>query len=160
MKIIGIAIQREEDGVMEELKEVEVTREAGLNGDFSGKPGPRQVTLLSQHQWEMAYNVLKLKTPLPWTLRRANLCIQGIFVFSHEDLGRKLNIRDDLILQITGENNPCERMDEAHPGLRAALTPGWRGGATCKVIRGGHIRIGSDVIFPLKAQSRLHNTAQ
>ena len=35
-------------------------------------------------------------------------------------------------LEVTGETDPCERMEEIQPGLFQALAPGWRGGVTCR----------------------------
>jgi MOSC domain-containing protein YiiM len=36
-------------------------------------------------------------------------------------------------------------MDELAPGLRAALTPDWRGGVTGRVIADGTIAVGDEV---------------
>jgi MOSC domain-containing protein YiiM len=47
---------------------------------------------------------------------------------------------------ITRETDPCERMDALAPGLRAALTPDWRGGACSRVVVGGTIRVGDTII--------------
>jgi MOSC domain-containing protein YiiM len=51
----------------------------------------------------------------------------------------------EIILEITGECDPCSRMEEISPGLRAALTPGWRGGRLARVIHGGHIAVGDAI---------------
>jgi hypothetical protein len=38
-------------------------------------------------------------------------------------------------------------MDEQQPGLTAALTPEWRGGISCDVVKPGDIKIGDQVEF-------------
>ena len=43
-------------------------------------------------------------------------------------------------LAITGETDPCERMDMQHQGLRKTLTPAWRG-VTCFVVGEGTIQV-------------------
>jgi MOSC domain-containing protein YiiM len=50
----------------------------------------------------------------------------------------------DVRLFITGETTPCSRMEQQLPGLRAALTPDWRGGLTANVIAGGEIAAGDE----------------
>ena len=51
----------------------------------------------------------------------------------------------DLQLEITGETDPCARMEEQVSGLRQALTPDWRGGVTCRVRSSGRIAVGDAV---------------
>jgi MOSC domain-containing protein YiiM len=56
--------------------------------------------------------------------------------------GKLLRIGPCLV-RIYGEVRPCERMDEAQPGLRA-LRPHWRGG---EIVEGGTIAVGDDAAF-------------
>jgi MOSC domain-containing protein YiiM len=55
--------------------------------------------------------------------------------------GRTLRIGSALI-RIYNETTPCERMEEAQPGLRKALKPRWRAGAFGEIVEGGIIQIG------------------
>jgi MOSC domain-containing protein YiiM len=48
-------------------------------------------------------------------------------------------------VRIRSETRPCERMDEAHPGLRALMEAPWGGGAFGEVLTGGIVRVG-DVV--------------
>jgi MOSC domain-containing protein YiiM len=58
-----------------------------------------------------------------------------------ESRGRILTIGAVRLL-LHGETRPCERMDEAYQGLRAALSPEWRGGAYGEVLDDGAVRVG------------------
>ncbi|MBY0473415.1 MOSC domain-containing protein [Patescibacteria group bacterium] len=118
---------------------------SGIVGDCRGVGGlthKRQVTILSQTQWEEAYS--ELGTRLRWTERRANLYVAGI-VFGPQYVDKTLVLGEGVQLKVTGETEPCKRMDEAHMGLKQALTPNWRAGVTCRVIVGGVIRKGDTI---------------
>lgn len=118
-----------------------VTCSAGVEQDFFGRPGKRQVTVMSQEQWQTVCE--ELNTQLPWTTRRANLLVEGLS-FSADNVGKTLRI-GALKLEITGETDPCKKMEIAHSGLEAALTPDWRGGVTCRVLNDAEIFEGDSV---------------
>jgi MOSC domain-containing protein YiiM len=139
----AIAFRRQAKGPMLEIASVAISREAGVVPDTRGKPGRRQVTLLSLQSWQET--CAELGAELPWTVRRANLLIDGL-CFSAADVGRVLLI-GDVELQIMLETDPCTRMDAQHEGLTAALTPHWRGGVCCRVLSDGTIRTGDVVVF-------------
>jgi MOSC domain-containing protein YiiM len=126
---------------MQEIFSGELSLDEGLLGDYKGRPGPRQITILSKESWLRACD--ELGVDLPWTTRRANLLIKG-FEFLPTDVGRSIHI-GNVILEITRETDPCYKMDKAHKGLKEALMTGWRGGVCCKVIQAGTITTGDSV---------------
>lgn len=123
---------------------VEVDRHTGLHGDFGRKPGKAQVTILSEEAWQAACR--EVGVTLAWTLRRANLLVTGIPV--QPVVGARITI-GTVVLEVTGETDPCRRMEEAHPGLQRALTPEARGGVRCRILAGGRIRAGDSVDWML-----------
>ena len=54
-------------------------------------------------------------------------------------------IGPSLRIETTGECDPCSRMDEVAPGLKAALMPFWRGGVLAKVLDDGEIAVGDEI---------------
>ncbi|WP_158970259.1 MOSC domain-containing protein [Paraglaciecola sp. L3A3] len=141
MQLLDIAYHEHSTAPMQTKTTSMVTRVAGVDGDCRGKPGKRQVTVLSQDQWQLACD--ELNTPMPWTYRRANLLVDGIS-FDASYLGKQIQI-GQLLLLITRETDPCPRMDAQHQGLTQALMPDWRGGVCCKVLADGRISVGDTV---------------
>ena len=137
-RIIGIAWRPKAKAAMQTGQQAMITRFAGLLDDAKGKPGKRQLTLLSQAQWQAACDELQVQ--LPWTVRRANLLVEGL-QFGPHMLGQQIKI-GQLLLLITGETDPCIKMDRQQPGLRQALTPDWRGGVCCQVLADGKVHLG------------------
>jgi MOSC domain-containing protein YiiM len=139
-KLLGISVRSHSRAPMDEVDVAEITEEHGVANDSRGKPGGRQVTVLAAEDWDAACEVLD--TELPWTCRRANLLVEGITL--KESTGSTITL-GDVLLMVTGETDPCSRMDETEQGLRLALAPDWRGGVCCRVIRGGTISKGTPV---------------
>jgi MOSC domain-containing protein YiiM len=128
---------------MEVIEAVDVSCAEGLHGDFrgamKGKPYKRQVTLIERGDWLAA--LAHVGAVLPWQERRANLLVD---VDLPQVPGARVRI-GDVVLEITRETDPCERMDALVPGLKAALLPDWRGGACAKVVSGGRIAVGDEI---------------
>lgn len=139
-RLLGIAFREKPRGPMVEIESSLVTTGAGLLSDFRGKPGARQVTVLAREDWKLACE--ELAKELPWTLRRANLLVEAIKLKETTDSIIQVG---ELTLKVTGETDPCGRMDQAEPGLMNALMPDWRGGVCCRVIEDGQISIGAEV---------------
>ena len=139
-RLIGIARREQKRAEMEVLQDAEISEQTGVANDFRGKPGKRQVTVISAESWTDTCE--DLGQEIPWTTRRANLLIEGIEL-PHRT-GDVIEIGDVRLL-VTMEVDPCSRMEEQFDGLRAALTPEWRGGVACTVLKGGSIRLGDDV---------------
>jgi len=145
--IASIAIKPRKRGLMQVVPEAVVTVNAGITGDCRGRGGihqNRQLTVVLEAQWMEACREVGME--LPWVLRRANILICGGFRFEPSDVGRKIYLGSNVVLFITGETKPCNRMDEAYRGLQAALTPLWRAGVTCRVLEGGAIRLHDSAI--------------
>lgn len=126
------------------LESVRVHAGRGLEGDHR-RSAHRSVTLLSLEQWREVESELGVR--LPPETRRANVVVSGIRL--PETIGKRLRL-GEVEIEVLGEVAPCERMDEAHMGLREALRPGLRGGVHGRVIREGVLRAGdaASVIEP------------
>lgn len=142
--LAGIARHTVKKGPTETLESSAVTLELGVVGDICGVRRPsgrnaRQVTLMTLPDWNDACR--DLGREIAWHLRRVNLLVDG-------DLPREagaLVAIGDLVLEITGECDPCKRMEDVAVGLRAALTPDWRGGRLARVVVPGTIAVGDAV---------------
>lgn len=135
--LVSIARRARKRAPMEELRSASISPQAGVAGDFRGKPGRRQVTILFRQDWQAA--IANLDPQTPWTVRRANLLVTGLA--NPKAPGGVLAIGAARFL-ITGETDPCIRMDEQLAGLQEAMKPDWRGGLTARVLTGGEIEVG------------------
>jgi MOSC domain-containing protein YiiM len=113
----------------------------GIRGNANQR-GKRQVTIIEEELWQEMMR--ELGAEVDPSSRRANLMVSGVSL--RESRGKTLRIGECLI-EIYGETRPCERMDEALPGLREAMQNGWRGGAFGVIVAGGEIKPGDPVYF-------------
>jgi MOSC domain-containing protein YiiM len=111
----------------------------GIEGS-ADQGGRRQVTLIEEGIWRRL--MAQLGGDLNPARRRANLMIRGVELANTR--GQILQIGDCQI-RIYGETKPCERMDEALPGLRQAMYPDWQGGAYGEILTSGAIADGDEV---------------
>lgn len=135
----ALFIYPQEGGSAESRTEIRVTEAGGIEGD-QPRAVKRAVTLLSLDQWTEVQS--ELGVDLPPEIRRANVMVKGIDL--PRTMGKRLRI-GEVEVEIRGETKPCEVMDEAHQGLRAALTPDLRAGVYGSVIQPGTIRSGDAI---------------
>jgi MOSC domain-containing protein YiiM len=136
-----IWIKRFHRGPMDPVDRATLVANRGLTGN-ANQGGKRQVTIITRERWDAI--CAGLGADVEPGLRRANLLVSGIDL--ERTHGRVLRIGACRI-RIFGETRPCERMDEAHQGLRAALDPHWGGGAFGEVLDAGEIAIGDVVTW-------------
>ena len=140
-RLEAIWIKRAHRGPMDPVQEAQLDPERGLVGNVD-RSRRRQVTLLEAESWSRLMRGLHAE--IDPSARRANLLISGVSLY--QTRGRVLQIgRTQLV--IGGETTPCERMDEALPGLRAAMGTRWAGGAFAQIRVGGSVRIGDPIIW-------------
>ena len=142
-KVIGITTRIEERAPMVVYASAKVSFNHGVGDDYRGlKQNDRQVTVMSEESWNSVCTSFGRK--FHWTTRRANILISGIDL--ENSTGKLLKI-GDFFLEITGELKPGNRMDEEINGLKNALSPNWRGGVTCKILKEGIVNEGDEVMI-------------
>lgn len=138
-RLEAIWIKRAHRGPMDMVSRATLAAGRGIIGN-ADQGGRRQVTLIERRAWDAAME--QVGTHVDPSARRANLLISGVALA--ESRGREIRI-GACRLRIRGEVVPCERMDEAQPGLRAALKPDWRGGVFAEVLTDADIEVGARV---------------
>lgn len=139
--LLGIWVKRAHRGPMDATTSGLLVTGRGLRGDAT-QGGRRQVTIMALDRWSAL--TAHLPGPPDPAIRRANLLVDGVDLTNSR--GRVLRIGDARV-RIYGETRPCRQMDEACPGLQAALDPAWGGGAFGEVVTGGEIHLGAPVAW-------------
>lgn len=147
MIIHGICRRAKQYALPEPVRAAIVSAGDGIIGNFRGRGGSRrnrQITLLSLPQWRQACAELGIAPDeLSWMERRADICVTDV-IFGPDIVGKRLRLGAAVVVEVTGETEPCERMDAIRPGLNNALAH-WRGGICCKVILSGVLRVNDSV---------------
>lgn len=139
-RLAGIARREKKRAPMVTLEKAVISEQTGVAADCRGKPGNRQVTLLSTRAWQAT--CAELDQEIPWTTRRSNLLIADLDLPTSAG---QIMVIGEVRLRITMELDPCSRMEEQVPGLKMARQPDWRGGVACTVLQGGEVAIGDPV---------------
>lgn len=133
-----IWIKRVKRGPMDPQQRATVVAGRGISGN-ANQGGTRQVTIIAREMWEAV-----ARDGLDPAARRANLMVSGIDLAGSR--GKTLRI-GAVRVRLNGETRPCEQMEDAQPGLRAAMTSPWGGGAFGEVLDDGEIAVGDAVVI-------------
>ena len=138
-RLEAIWIKRVRRGPMDAAPRAALVAGRGLRGN-ANQGGRRQVTIIEREAWSAVME--ETGADLDPSRRRANLMVSGVAL-------ARMRVRvlrvGAVRLRVLGETKPCERMDEALPGLKRAMYPDWRGGAFAEVLEDGEIAVGDAV---------------
>ena len=138
-RLARIWIKRFHRGPMDPVQQAELRAGQGLVGN-ADQGGKRQVTIIARGRWDHVSEAMA--DQIDPAVRRANVLVSGIELDGTR--GHILRI-GGCRFRIHGETRPCERMDEAAPGLRTVMAQPWTGGAFAESLDAGTIALGDPV---------------
>jgi MOSC domain-containing protein YiiM len=140
-RLEAIWIKRAHRGSMDQVSSGNLVAGRGLVGN-ADQGRRRQVTVIEREAWERLMR--ELDGSISPAARRANLLVSGVRLAESRD---RILLVGACRLRIAGETKPCERMDEALPGLRAAMAVNWGGGVFAEALDDGEIAVGDEVMW-------------
>ena len=143
-RVEWIGVRPERNVPINELAEVRVSIENGLDGDrFSGGAGSkRQVTLIQAEHLSAIASLLHRPEVHPSLLRR-NIVVSGINLLALKDKTFQVG---STHLRYTGLCHPCNKMEKnLGPGGYNAVRG--HGGITATVVGEGIVRVGDTLTF-------------
>jgi MOSC domain-containing protein YiiM len=120
---------------MRPLSTARLERGIGLDGDQHANAASRRQVLIADRE---ALDQLDLEPGLI----KENITAEGLDVMSLGP-GTQLKLGAEAVVEITSICEPCFRMDEIRPGLKAELEG--RRGMNSRVISGGQIAVGDPI---------------
>lgn len=120
---------------MEELREARAVEDVGLEGCAHARPQGRRQVLLMDRETLDAFELVA-------GIVRENVTTEGLDV-NGLSLGQRLQI-GEVELQVSAVCDPCEQIEALRAGLQAAMQG--RRGMLCKVVRGGLLRRGDEIV--------------
>jgi MOSC domain-containing protein YiiM len=120
---------------MQSVPSATLSAGVGLTGDKHAGPASKRQVLLADKE---ALDRLNLQ---PGVIKE-NVTVEGLDVMALE-VGTRLQLGADVVLELTSVCEPCFRMDEIRPGLKAELDG--RRGMNSRVVAGGRIAVGEPI---------------
>lgn len=127
---------------MEELTEAQAVEDVGLDGCAHARPGGKRQVLLMDQETLQHFG-------LEPGIVRENVTTEGLDV-NGLGAGQRLRI-GDVELQVSLVCDPCQQIEALRPGLQAAMQG--KRGMLCKVVSGGRIRRGDEIVPNEKAEA-------
>ena len=135
-KVVALHVCPAHRAPMKPVTVAQAVADFGLEGDRHAKAGSRRQVLLVEKE---TLDALDLAPGIV----RENITTQGANLM---DLvpGRRLRLGHDVVLEVTGTCNPCQRLDEVRDGLSQEIAE--RRGVNTRVVAGGSIRLGDAIV--------------
>jgi MOSC domain-containing protein YiiM len=123
---------------MKEVQSARIITGQGIEGDrhlrSDGSRSKRQVLLMDRETLS--------EFGLDDGVIRENITVEGLD-FPSLISGDRVSIGEEVVLEITGDCEPCARMDEIRPGLQQDLDG--KRGMLARAEKGGRISIGDSI---------------
>ena len=131
--IAGIFVSPAKRAEMKALERVRAVSGHGLDGCAHARPPKREVLFASAEHLE--------SVDVPPGRIRENLTIEGADV-QEWPIGQRI-AAGDAVFEVTMVCDPCQRMDDLRPGLRAELED--KRGMLARVVETGEVALGDEV---------------
>jgi len=117
------------------LRSAKLDAGVGLEGDKHASAASRRQVLIADREW---LDQLDIK---PGVIKE-NVTVVGLDVMTLSP-GTQLKLGAEAVVELTSICEPCFRMDEIRPGLKAELEG--KRGMNSRVISGGEIAVGDPI---------------